>query len=67
LHGADKYLKNENLKSLSIELNENFKDQYNEVLTLMKNNDFTLKSKDRAENFYKSRDFSKTYNYIFEK
>ncbi|MDC1095898.1 FkbM family methyltransferase [Pelagibacteraceae bacterium] len=67
LHGADKYLKNENLKSLSIELNENFKDQYNEVLTLMKNNDFTLKSKDRAESFYKSRDFSKTYNYIFEK
>ena len=37
LEGGDKFLNNEKVKSLSIEMNENFKTQYEKVLNLMEN------------------------------
>ena len=45
LEGANKILSNETLKSLSIELNENYKDQYNKIIRLMENFGFSLKQK----------------------
>ena len=74
LKGADRHLDNKNIKSVLIELNENFKDQYDTVLEIMKNNNFKIKFKKRADNFYvgnstdeKENKFSKIFNYIFER
>ena len=42
LEGGSKYLKNNKLKSLSVEINENFKDQYEKVLKIMRENNFKI-------------------------
>ena len=42
LEGASEYLNNSIIKSLSIELNENFEKQYNAVMKIMKNSNFKL-------------------------
>ncbi len=42
LEGGDKFLKNEKIKSLSVELNENFKKQYDKVLSLMERFNFNF-------------------------
>ena len=66
LQGADKYLDNKKLKSLSIEINEDFKAQYNSVLEIMKKNNFRILHKKRNESVLsKSKEFANTYNYIF--
>ena len=69
LRGASKYLKNPNIKSLSIELNENFKEQFDSVFNIMKENNFNFKHKKRAETLdsYKDIRLMKTYNYVFER
>tara|TARA_B100000963_G_scaffold340478_1_gene339211 strand:+ start:1891 stop:2751 length:861 start_codon:yes stop_codon:yes gene_type:complete len=67
LRGGLKLLKNDNLKSISIELNENFKAQYNEVVNIMKESNFKLKHKKHSLELDKSNKFSKIYNYVFEK
>lgn len=69
LEGASKFLSNPKIKSLSIEINENFEEQLNKVQDIMKNNKFKYKHKKRSENYigYKDLKLSKTYNYIFEK
>ena len=60
-------ISNEKVKSLSIEINENFKEQYSSTLKIMEENNFKIKSKKRSENFYTSKKFKNTFNYIFEK
>jgi FkbM family methyltransferase len=67
LRGADECLKSDNLKSVSIELNENYLEQYKEVRHIMKSYNFEIKQKKHAKFFDKSELFSNTYNYIFEK
>ena len=67
LKGADNFLKNKNIQSVSIELNENFKEQHNTVLEIMKNSGFKLIQKKHAEMFNNDEKFSKSYNYLFEK
>lgn len=69
LEGALKYLKNPKIKSISLELNENFKTQYDAVFNIMKDSNFALKHKKRAEYLedYKSVRTRKVYNYVFEK
>lgn len=69
LKGASKILKSQSLKSISIELNENYKKQFNEVMKIMKNSGFTNIRKQRNENFplYKNKKFKKIFNYYFEK
>ena len=67
LQGADKYLNDENLKSLSIEINHNFLEQYQSVLKIM--NDYNFKILHKKNNFDKfetnENKHSKTYNYFF--
>ena len=65
LEGANKYLKSEKIKSLSIEINEKFKDQYNNVVSIMKENDFKILHKKQEEIFNKGSKFDKTFNYVF--
>jgi len=66
LEGGDKFLKNEKVKSLSIEVNENFKEQYNNILNLMKKYKFKVLHKKHNEEIAQS-DFKHIYNYVFVK
>ena len=66
LQGADKYLQHESLNSISVELNENFEQQFDSVMSLMKKNNFkVLTKKHNNELFDKESKFYKTYNYVF--
>ncbi len=66
LLGANTLLESENLKSLSIELNENYVEQFNTVHELMKKKGFVVKHKKQG-NLKKRNEFSNTFNFIFEK
>ena len=66
LEGASKYLNHKKIKSVSIEINENFTEQYEKVLYIMKKNDFTiLHKKHNVEMFDKNSKFIKSFNYVF--
>ena len=66
LKGADKYLKHESLNSISVELNENFEQQFHSVMSLMEKNNFIVFTrKHNDELFSKESKFNKTYNYVF--
>jgi len=67
LEGASNHLDNPEIRSMSIELNENFKNQFNSVMNIMDKSNFRFKHKKHASMFDKSDKFSKTFNYIFEK
>ena len=68
LDGGDKFLNNKKIKSLSIEINENFKEQYKKVLNLMEKFDFKILHKKHNDDFFsEGKKFFKTYNYIFIK
>ncbi len=66
LKGADNYLNDKKLRSLSIELNENFEEQSTSVKRLLAENGFKIKHKKQGK-VTKSQKFSKTYNFVFEK
>jgi len=68
LEGGDKFLNNKKVKSLLIEINENFKEQYDKVLNLMNKYEFKLLHKKHNEDiFLEQSKFIKTFNYIFVK
>jgi len=68
LEGGDKFLNNKKIKSLSIEINENFNEQYDKVLNLMKKYEFKLIHKKHNDNMFpEDSKFKNTYNYIFKK
>ena len=66
LKGGNKYLNNPLIKSISIELNEDFSEQFNEVNKILKDNKFIFKHKKRAAGCYGIK-FDKIFNYIFIK
>ena len=66
LEGGDKFLNDKKVKSLSIEINEDFKEQYDKVLNLMNKYEFKLLHKKHNDDMY-SEQFKNTYNYIFKK
>ena len=66
IEGANKHLKNKKIKSLSIEINENFTDQFHNVLKTMEENQFKILKKKQNKNLlFKGSKFSNTFNYIF--
>jgi FkbM family methyltransferase len=66
LEGGNKILKNKKIKSLSIELNKNFKEQYDKVFNIMKENEFNyLYKKVNEDNFSEESKYNKVFNYIF--
>ena len=68
LEGGYKFLNNEKVKSLSIEINENFKEQYDKVLNLMNKYEFKLLHKKHNDDMFSEQSkFNKTFNYIFIK
>jgi FkbM family methyltransferase len=66
LKGGNKYLNSPLIKSISIELNEDFSEQFIEVNKILKDSKFILKHKKRAKGFYGNKS-SKIYNYVFFK
>jgi len=66
LKGGNKYLNNPLIKSISIELNEDFSEQFNEVNKILKDNKFIFNHKKRADGCYGIK-FDKIFNYIFIK
>ena len=70
LEGGDKFLNNKKVKSLSIEINENFKEQYDKVLNLMNKYEFKLLHKKHNKELFKNdpqSKFSRSFNYIFKR
>ena len=68
LEGGDKFLGHKKVKGISIEINEKFVDQYAAILKYMEQFNFIFKHKKHNKDFFNSNsDFSKTYNYVFEK
>ena len=67
LLGAGKWLKNTNIRSLSVEINDNFKEQHDKVLKIMKKNNFKILHKKHNEKIFLNTEskFSKSYNYVF--
>ena len=61
LQGGDKFLNNEKVKSLSIEINENFQEQYDKILYLIKKFNFQIAHKKNSNSLIN------TYNYLFIK
>ena len=66
LEGADKYLNSDKIKSISVELNEDFIDQKIRVKKILLDNNFLFVSKNKGEDNPNSKMLS-TYNYIFKK
>ena len=66
LNGAEKTLKKNKIKSILIEVNENFLNQRVNVEKILKNCGFYLKHKYIAQDVIGTK-FSKSYNYIFYK
>ena len=63
-------MKDKKLKSMLIEINENFEEQYHDILNIMKDSGFEIKEKRNNSDLFdsdKKNSFSKVYNYIFEK
>ena len=68
LEGGDKFLNDKKVKSLSIEINENFKEQYDKVLNLMNKYEFKLLHKKHNDDILSEQSkFKNSYNYIFKK
>ena len=65
LEGATKYLSNKKIKSLSIEINENFTEQYNKVIQIMNRHNFKILHKKHNEQMFKNTKFDKSFNYVF--
>ena len=66
LQGSEKYLKNQKIKSISIELNEGREEEFKQTLELMEESGFKIKSKKRDDNAYKDHSkFINQYNYVF--
>lgn len=67
LKGGIKLLKNPKILEIQIEINENYLDQYNNVLKLMNECLFKFKEKKRNDlsGYYKTKELSKIYNYYF--
>ena len=50
LSGAENYLKDPNIKSISVEINENFKTQFSNIIEIMKKNNFSFLEKNKTMN-----------------
>lgn len=67
LASGKEVLRNKKIRSISVEINENFKKQLNNIKHLMKLNSFVFKHKKNSSLIEISKEFQKSYNYIFER
>ena len=68
LEGAGEFLREKKIKSISVEINENFKTQFDNIVNIMEINNFKFSQKRQNEELKNSGGpFSKSFNYIFSK
>lgn len=67
LSGGLKFLSHQNVKSISVELNEDYASQYKNVFKILTKLNFNFKHKKHAKIFEVNKKFSKLYNFVFEK
>ncbi len=68
IEGGDKFLINKKVKSLSIELNQDFKEQHEKVISMMEKYNFKfLHKKNSGDTILNGRKYKEIYNYIFVK
>ena len=67
LEGGKQTLKNLKIKSILIEVNDNFLEQKNRVSKLMSDCGFQLIKKSTEKNIPVTKEFSNTFNYIYER
>ncbi len=67
LEGGEETLKNQKIKSILIEINENFEDQKKQVDKIMKKYGFKLVQKFIEKNIPVTKQFSNTFNNIYER
>ena len=69
LKGGLSVLKNPKILEIQIEINENYMEQFNTILKIMKDCNFKLKAKKRNDlsKYYLDKKFSKIYNYYFDR
>ncbi len=67
LAGGIKSLTNQNLKSISIELNKNYESQYKNVINIMDKIKLKFKHKKHAHIYENDKRFSELFNYVFER
>lgn len=68
LKGGDKYLSNENLLGICVEINKNFKNQFENILDILKKNKFIFSHKENLTNDKSEKNnFDNTFNYFFFK
>ena len=68
LKGAGEFLREKKIKSISVEINENFKTQFDNIVNIMEINNFKFSQKRQNEELKNSGGpFSKSFNYIFSK
>lgn len=65
LKGATKTLQSKELKSLFIEVNDEFKEQAHQVKDILESSGFSLKEKRHSEMFEESEKFGRIYNQIW--
>ena len=65
LEGGNKVFKNKKIKSFSVEINENFKEQFDKVIKLMDEFEFKILHKKHNEEMFSKSKFDKVFNYIF--
>ena len=67
LNGANKYLIDNKLQGLLIEINENFEHQKKSVIKIMQENNFKLVWKKNNDSFFQNKKFKHTFNYYFSR
>lgn len=65
LAGAKNYLESKKIRSIMIEVDENYKTQVNQIQRIMKKYNFSLKGKHNLP--HTDKKFDKTFNYLYEK
>lgn len=67
LEGGNQFLNDEKIKSISIEINENYQEQLNKVKDLMHSFDYKFIKKDQTKFIKISPEYQNSFNYIFSR
>ena len=65
IKGADEFLTNKKIRSIQVELNENFKEQYDEVCSILKRSGFKMVNDKEYQNKKSDKRFENTFNFLF--
>ena len=67
LRGAKKTLKNSIVKSILIEVQEDFEEHFESIKMILNENNFQLTSKNQSERYVNHPKFKNSYNYIYNR